>query len=91
MPLKDLSWLQEQKPRVVKLWLDCWLADANGIDWMPIDTNLSYSAFRDAKNQLSAQNLFVFRRVSIGADGRTSCWEVKNLNNLKAKKNDRKS
>jgi hypothetical protein len=85
IPAEDTTWAVNQKSSVLKFWQQCWLADPYGSRWMKLVTNLSDSAFRLARRVLEAASLFVFRRISIGSDGRTSVWEVKNLHGARVK------
>ncbi|MHC5611176.1 MAG: hypothetical protein ACYTXA_09200 [Nostoc sp.] len=85
IPSKDTTWAVNQKSSVLRFWQQCWLADPYGSRWMKLVTNLSDSAFRLGRRVLEAASLFVFRRISIGSDGRTSVWEVKNLHGARVK------
>jgi hypothetical protein len=85
IPEEDTTWAVNQKPCVLRFWQQCWLADPYGSRWMKLVTNLSDSAFRLGRRVLEAASLFVFRRISIGSDGRTSVWEVKNLHGARVK------
>ncbi|MHC5897215.1 hypothetical protein [Nostoc sp.] len=85
IPEEDTTWAIVQKPRVLRFWQQCWLADPYGSRWMKLVTNLSDSAFRFARRVLEAAHLFIFRRLSTGSDGRTSAWEVRNLHGARVK------
>ncbi|MBD2248436.1 hypothetical protein [Nostoc sp. FACHB-888] len=85
IPEEDTTWAVNQKPCVLRFWQQCWLADPYGSRWMKLVTNLSDSAFRLGRRVLEAASLFVFRRISIGSDGRTSVWYVKNLHGAQVK------
>ncbi|MEH1780227.1 MAG: hypothetical protein V7L26_14115 [Nostoc sp.] len=85
VPEEDTTWAIEQRPCVLKFWQQCWLADPYGSRWMKLTTNLSDSAFRLGRRILEATRLFLFRRISVGSDGRTSFWEVRNLHGARVK------
>ncbi|WP_375494728.1 hypothetical protein [uncultured Nostoc sp.] len=85
VPEEDTTWAIEQRPCVLKFWQQCWLADPYGSRWMKLQTNLSDSAFRLGRRILEATRLFLFRRISVGSDGRTSFWEVRNLHGARVK------
>jgi hypothetical protein len=85
IPEEDTIWALGQKLCVLKFWNQCWLADPYGSRWMKLKTSLSDSAFRFARRILEAARLFLFRRISIGSDGRTSIWEVRNLHGARVK------
>lgn len=85
IPEEDTVWALGQKLCVLKFWNQCWLADPYGSRWMKLKTSLSDSAFRFARRILEAARLFLFRRISVGSDGRTSIWEVRNLHGARVK------
>lgn len=80
IPQDDSDWALQQKPSVLKLWVECWRSDPYGSRWMQLTTSLGKSAFSQAKKILYQEGLFVFRPQASIIDGRqTVCWEVKNL------------
>lgn len=86
IPQADLMWVMEQKPAVIRLFHECWLADPYGSRWMQLTTKLKSTAFTEAKKQLSDQGLFIFKRETSIRDGRsTVCWMVKNLHGSRIK------
>ena len=82
IPNQDIEWVLTQKPSVLKLWSHCWSSDKNGDVWMPLETDLSVTAFRKAKKALIREKLFVFERQ---LNGRKNRWMVKNLHGQKVK------
>ena len=86
IPQEDFDWILQQKPSVIKLWGECWKADAYGSRWMQLNTSLKHSSFSEAKKILTTQGLFIFKVENSIRDSReTVCWMVKNLHGSRVK------
>ena len=80
IPKQDLIWAKEQKPSVMKFWMECWECDPYGSRWMTLNHSLSRSAFTKAKKILSERGLFIFKPDHSIKDGReVVSWLVQNL------------
>lgn len=86
IPHDDNEWVRQQKPSVITLWMECWIADPSGSEWLQLNTKLKTTAFKQAKKQLSDRGLFAFKRETSILDARsTVCWMVKNLHGSSVK------
>ncbi len=86
IPKQDLIWAKEQKPSVMKFWMECWECDPYGSRWMTLNHSLSRSAFTKAKKILSDRGLFIFKPDHSIKDGReTVSWLVQNLHGSRRK------
>ena len=80
IPKQDLIWAKEQKPSVMKFWMECWECDPYGSRWMTLNHSLSRSAFTKAKKIISERGLFIFKPDHSIKDGReVVSWLVQNL------------
>ena len=80
IPTKDLAFIYEQKPSVIKFWMQCWDSDPYGSSWQTLNYNLPKSSFFHAKKILWDEGLFAFKRETSTSDNRkTECWKVLNL------------
>lgn len=80
IPIEDMNWVNQQKPAVKTLWMECWQADPYGSRWVQLNTSLADRTFRGARKVLTEAGLFLFKPEKSIRDGReTVCWMVVNL------------
>lgn len=80
IPLADISWMTTQAKSIQILWGECWQCDPFGSRFMKLTTTLKASAFRLARQVLSAAGLFEFKRDTSSSDSRkTESWSIVNL------------
>lgn len=80
IPVEDMSWILNQAKSIQSFWNECWQCDPFGSRFIKLTTTLKSSAFRLARQALSAAGLFEFRRDTSTSDSRkTESWSVVNL------------
>ncbi len=87
IPEEDFAWAKDKPASIMRLFMECWIADPYGSRWQVLNHSLKSSSFFKAKKILSEQGLFLFKTDrSVLDDREVVCWLVINLHG--ARRND---